>query len=164
MKRKFVVVLLLCILLFTRRQSADSSMYEKTPLPSAAIEVNQTGASYEQNDLVYRNYGKGIKLSMNSVLRLHQPYLEGEEDAVIYAVNLENYERLRLCDYHSKQVIIYTPASDGIYIIIAETGSGEIIDLTSEAVVETGFTTETSGGFLLLNEGVNFSVSEGEIK
>jgi hypothetical protein len=32
------------------------------------------------------------------------------------------------------------------------------------AVVETGFTTETSGGFLLLNEGVNFSVSEGEIK
>lgn len=151
MKWKFIIALLLCILLSTSRQSTVSPMDAKASLPDTAIAVNRTGASYKQNDLVYRDYGKGIRLSVNSVLRLHPPYLEGKGDAVIYAVNLENYEWLKLCDYHPKQVIIYTPATDGVYIIIAKTGSGEIIDLTSEAVVETGFTTENSGGFLLLN-------------
>ncbi len=152
MKRKMIAILLLCILLSAGRQSTDGPIYPETSTDVTAVAVvSRTGEPWNQNDLVYRSYSKGIKLSANSVLRISPPYLEGVEGAVIYAVNLEKGEWIEIGNYHPKQVIIYTPDSEGVYMIIAETDSGEGIDLTSKAVVETVVSQGNGGGFILLD-------------
>lgn len=112
--------------------------------------TNKDGHSYKQDDLVYRDYDTGIKLSSNSKLIISQIDLNLEnETAIIYAINLENSEAIKLYDYHPNQVISYVPDSDGIYIIVAELSDGEIIDLTPKAI-ETTNLEEDSGGYILL--------------
>lgn len=101
------------------------------------------------NDLVYRDYGTGIKLSGNSKLVISQLDLGlKDETAIIYAINLENGEAIKLYDYKAKHDIYYTPASDGIYSIVAKLSNGEIIDLTPKAMVE-GINSDESGSGLI---------------
>lgn len=107
--------------------------------------------SYSQNDLVYHDYGTGIELSANSTLMIRQLNLDlDNENAVICAVDLKNNETIQLYDYEPNQDISFTPASDGVYKIIAETSNGEIIDLMSKAVIETTYMNDTANGFIPL--------------
>lgn len=107
--------------------------------------------SDHQNDLVYRDYGTGLKLSDNSKLTITQPNLNlKDETATIYAINLVDGEMITLCDYHPNQVISFTPESDGVYQIIAEISNGEIMDLTPNASVVTTYSVDEADGFILL--------------
>lgn len=107
--------------------------------------------SYSQNDLVYHDYGTGIELSANSTLMIRQLNLDlDNENAVICAVDLKNNETIQLYDYEPNQDISFTPASDGVFKIIAETSNGEIIDLMSKAVIETTYMNDTANGFIPL--------------
>ncbi|HHV08930.1 MAG TPA: hypothetical protein GXX75_01450 [Clostridiales bacterium] len=104
-----------------------------------------------QNDLVYRDYGTGIRLSSNSKLTISQLDLGLEDEtAIICAVNLENNEVIKLSDYEPYQDISFTPVSDGVYQLIAEISTGERRDLTPGAMVETTATEADNNGFILL--------------
>ncbi|MDF2609986.1 MAG: hypothetical protein K0R92_1460 [Lachnospiraceae bacterium] len=112
-----------------------------------ATVTNKDDSSYRQNDLVYRDYGTGIKLTTNSDLIISQLDLSLKDDtAIIYVVNLVNNEIIKLCDYHPNQVISYTPDDDGIFIIVAKISNGEAIDLTDKAIVETSYSDVNSNG------------------
>lgn len=98
-----------------------------------------------QHDLLYWDYGTGIKLSSNSTLKITQLNLNlKDETATIYAMNLKDYEVIKLYDYQPYQDISYTPVSTGIYKIIARLSTGDIIDLTSDAFVETSLIEENN--------------------
>jgi len=149
-KKLFIVILF--SLLLVGCQSKEINTETDLTANDITTVTNFDDYSDSQNDLVYHDYGTGIKLSSNSELTIIQPDLNlKDETVIIYAINLENNEAIMLYDYHPNQVISYTPESDGVYIIIAEISNGEIIDLTSKARVETTFTKENSGGYILLH-------------
>jgi hypothetical protein len=106
-----------------------------------------------QNDLVYRDYGTGVHLTSHSSLTINQLDLElqNDETAIICAVNLENYEVIKISDYKPNQYIVFKPITDGVYQLIAVISSGELRDLTPNAFAATALTQEdTTAGFILL--------------
>jgi len=113
--------------------------------------TNNDDYSIIQNDLVYRDYGTGIKLSRNSKLIISQLDLGlKDENATIYAINLENGELIELCDYQPNHDINFIPDLDGVYKIVAEVSDGQIIDLTPKAMVEGVNSEENTGGLIPL--------------
>jgi hypothetical protein len=130
--------------------STDNTMSNSTN-NSIGI-ISRIDYSDIQNDLVYHDYGSGIKITNNSKVIIKQLNLDlNDETAVIYVINLETNYALKLYDYKPNQNILYTPYSDGVYKIIAETSNGKIIDLTPMAGVETALTENNTGGFILLH-------------
>ncbi len=149
MKKLFIVIVFILLLVGCQRKEVDT----KLDLISNDITsvTNNDDSSDNQNDLVYRDYGTGIKLSSSSKLIISQLDLSlKDETAIIYAINLENSEVIKLFDYHPNQDISYTPGSDGVYNIIAELSNGETIDLTPKAMVETTYTEEKDSGLIPL--------------
>lgn len=144
MKKLLIVILLITVLVdyqfssnITKADTSDNSSV-------AAIDESQ-------NNLVYRDYGTGIKLSSNSKLIIKQLNLKlNEESAIIYAINLANYNSYKLYEYQPNKDISYTPESDGIYNIIAKISNGDIIDITPKAIIENSFSDDNNNGFTLL--------------
>ena len=136
MKKLFIVIVFTLLLVGCRRKEGNT----ETDLISYDINTvtNNYDYSNTQNDLVYHDYGTGIKLSSNSKLIISQLDLSlKDETAIIYAINLENSEVIKLYDYQPNQNISYTPDSEGVYNIVAELSNGETIDLTPKALVES---------------------------
>jgi hypothetical protein len=149
MKKLFIVIIFTLLLVGCQRKEVDT----KSDLISNDLTsvTNNDDYSDSQNDLVYRDYGTGIKLSSNSKLIISQLDLSlKDETAIIYAINLENREVIKLYDYQPNQDISYTPDSDGVYNIVAELSNGETIDLTQKAMVETTYTEENGSGLIPL--------------
>lgn len=108
-------------------------------------------SSEHQNDLVYRDYGTGVRLSDASMLTIPQLDLNlGDATADIYAIDLEHNEVTKVCSYEPLRDIYYSPEAEGVYIILAKISNGETVDLTPEAMIETSYTGECADGFILL--------------
>lgn len=149
---KKLLVVFVFALLFVGCQSKDSKTGTNLVREDIIAISDNEDASNSLNDLVYHDYGSGIKLSSNSTLKITQIDLGiKDETAIIYAINLENGEIIKICDYQPDQDISFNPSSDGVYKIAAELSNGESIDLTAKAMVETSNTTENSNGFIPLN-------------
>ena len=73
-----------------------------------------------------------------------------EETAEIYVIELTGKKAVKLCDYPLMQDISYTPEVEGVYQIIAVTGTGVHVDLTPKAGIKTTYTGKNSGGFIPL--------------
>lgn len=148
---------MLLTILLVGCQSKESNMKTDT-FTNNTSDINNTGGiidkddySYSLNDLVFRDYGTGVKLYNNSKLIITQLDLNlNDETAIIYVVNLENSEVFKLYDYKPNQNITYTPNSEGVFNIIAEISNGEMIDLTSKALIEVSSTEDNANGFILL--------------
>ncbi len=150
MKKQFVVII--CILLLVGCQGKQLTMDQNSTSPSTTTVAVTNDYSDSQNDLVYHDYKTGIQLSSNSTLTISQLDLDlKEETATIYAINLENNAVIKLYDYQSNQDILFTPALDGVYIIVADLSNGETIDLTPNALVDTSYSVETTNGLLPLD-------------
>lgn len=150
MKKLFIVIVF--TLLLVGCQSKESNTETDLIANDITTVTNNDDYSDSQNDLVYHDYGTGISLSSNSKLIISQLDLSlKDETAIIYAINLENSDVIKLYDYQSYQDISYTPDSDGVYKIVAELSNGETIDLTPKAMVETTYTEENSNGFIPLH-------------
>ncbi|NLC20167.1 MAG: hypothetical protein GX757_13315 [Clostridiales bacterium] len=165
-KKLCIVILFTLLLLGCQRKEADvksdlisndtTSVTKNEDYPTPVTNnseyissVNNNDYSDILNDLLYRDYGTGIKLSGNSKLVISQLDLGlKDETAIIYAINLENGEAIKLYDYKAKHDIYFTPASDGVYMIVAKLSNGEIIDLTPKAMVE-GINSVESGSELI---------------
>lgn len=149
--KKFYIVILF-ILLITGCQTKEPTTKKDLTSKITTSVANTNDYSDSQNDLVYHDYGTGIKLSSNLDLTISQLDLDlKEETATIYAINLENNVIIKLYDYQPNQNILFTPDSDGIYLIIAELSTGETIDLTPSAIIETSYEIETTNGIIPLN-------------
>ncbi len=149
MKKCLIVLVFTLFLLGCRSKEVDTA----TDLISYNITSvsNMDDYSDSLNDLLYRDYDTGIKLSYNSKLIIPMLALGlKDETAIIYAWNLKNSEVIKLGDYEPDRDITFTPDSEGVYCILAELSNGEIIDLTPQAMIQTTYTTENSGGFILL--------------
>jgi hypothetical protein len=153
--KKLVVIILFVFLLAGCSSAKNVTKTEVSSNDKISVSNDRSSKdgnySENQNDLVYRDYGTGIELEDNSTLTINSLDLNlaDNETAIIYAINLEKMEMVKLYDYCPGQAISYTPASSGVYMIIAETNNGEIIDLTSKAMIETNCTENSSGGFKL---------------
>lgn len=155
---KKVVIVILFTLLFAGCQRKENNV---TPPISDKVQVdenrndenqdNENKNDENQNDLVYRDYGTGVKLSHNSKLIISRLDLSlNGETASIKVINLESNEVVKLFDYEPNQNISYNPDNKGVYKIIAELNSGELIDLTPQATVDTSFSVENSNGIIQL--------------
>jgi hypothetical protein len=160
---KKVVIVVLFTILFAGCQRKENNI---APLTSDKVQedenhtdenhtdenhtdVNQDNEN--QNDLVYRDYGTGVKLSHNSKLIISRLDLSlNGETATIKVINLESNEVVKLFDYEPNQNISYNPDNKGVYKIIAELNSGELIDLTPQATVDTSFSVENSNEIIQL--------------
>jgi hypothetical protein len=132
-------------------KNIESNIKIEMPTISISTVLDKDDYSDSQNDLVYYDYGTGIKLSNNSSLIITQLDLNlNGETATIYVINLENSEVFKVCVYQPMQAVSYTPASEGVYKIIAEISNGEIIDLTPKVMVQTSSIEKNVGGFILL--------------
>ena len=125
----------------------------KTELPTDAISPVFATEDYsdKQHDLVYHDYGTGVKLSKGSSLTIPKLDLNlDEETAIIYVMNLIDPEIIKLCDYQPMQNISYTPVSEGVYKIIADISNGDIVDLTPKAMIAASFYEIINDGIILL--------------
>jgi hypothetical protein len=139
--KKLIIAILLITILTGYQYTTKAVTPDKNP--RATIEGNQ-------NDLVYHDYGTGIKLYTNSKLIIKQLNLNLEdESASIYIINLENNEAFKLYDYQPNNDVSYIPECDGVYNIVAKISSGYIIDLTPKAIVENSFYDDKTNGFIL---------------
>ena len=137
--KKLTSVIILTLLLVGCQRIENNTKTVTSDNDTNAITINTKNPDI-QNDLVYYDYGTGIKLSNNSKLIIKQLDLNlKDETAIISAVNLENMEAIKLYDYQPNQDISYTPDSNGVYKIIAEISNGERIDLTPRAMIETTY-------------------------
>lgn len=138
MKKLFIVIVFTLLLVGCQTKEGNP---EKDLFSNDIISVtNNDYDSDNQIDLVYHDYGTGIKLTSNSKLIISDLNLSlKDETAIIYIINLENSEVIKLFDYQPNQDISYTPDSDGVYNIVAEISNGETIDLTPEAMIETTY-------------------------
>lgn len=149
--KKLFIVIVFTLLLVASQRIEDNTEPESISNDITFVTSNDD-YSDSQNDLVYHDYGTGIKLSSNSKLIISQLNLNlMDETAIILAINLENSKAIKIYDYQPDQDIFYTPASDGVYNIVAELSNGETIDLTPKAMVETTYTEENSNGLILLH-------------
>lgn len=165
---KKVVIVILFTLLFAGCQRKENNV---TPPISDKVQVdeNRNDESLDnenqndenrndenqdnenQNDLVYRDYSTGVKLSDNSKLIISRLDLSlNGETATIKVINLESDEVVKLYDYEPNQNISFNPDKKGVYKIIAQLNSGELIDLTPQATVDTSFSVENSNGLIQL--------------
>ncbi len=134
-----------------QEEDADSKKEINASRTSDGVPGYDTMSSDNQNDLVYREYGNGLKLSNTSTLTIPQLDLSLDDDtADIYAIDLEHNEVTKVCSYQPMSDVSYSPKSEGVYIIIAKISNGEIVDLTPKAMIETSYTGECTDGFLLL--------------
>jgi len=154
---KKLVIGFVLILLLIGYQSEDINSDSVVVANDIITVTNRADDSYSQNDLVYHDYGRGIKVSSNSRLMISKVELSIIDDsAFIYAINLENNETTQLYEYQFKQGVVFpqdisfTPNLDGIYRIVAVLSNGEIMDLTPKAIVETIYTEDDNGGFIPL--------------
>jgi hypothetical protein len=149
--KKLYYLILLSTFLFVGCQHSETNTKPGPADDITGVVLNRK-APIDQDDLVYRDYGFALKLSENATLSIARLDLNLKEEntAIIYVINLESKEIIKLCDYQPGQDITYTTSSDGIYQMIAMISTGEIIDLTPDVLVETSITGETSGGFLPL--------------
>lgn len=149
-KKLFVIIIF--ALLSTGCQSEESKTETDLFSNDIVTVANNDDYSDNQDDLVYHDYGTGIELSSNSKIIISSIDLCLEDEtAIICAINLEDNEVIKLYDYQPNQEVTFTPDSDGAYKIVAELSSGEKIDLTPKAMVETTFTEENSSGFIPLH-------------
>ena len=149
--KKLYYLILLSTFLFVGCQRSETNT-KPGPADNITGVVLDREDPIDQDDLVYRDYGSALELSENTTLSIAclDLNLKEESTAIIYAINLESKEIIKLYDYQPGQDITYTTSSDGIYQMIAMISTGEIIDLTPDVLVETSITGETSGGFLPL--------------
>jgi uncharacterized lipoprotein YajG len=150
---KKVVIVIIFTLLLAGCQRKENNV---TPPISDKVQVDENRNdenqdNVNQNDLVYRDYGTGVKLSDNSKLIISRLDLSlNGEAATIKVINLESDEVVKLFDYEPNQNISYNPDKKGVYKIIAQLNSGELIDLTTQATVDTSFSVENSNGIIQL--------------
>jgi len=158
MKKLFIVIGFAILLMGCQKKPVDKNTVLNSNDALTAINndtltvTNNNDISYNQNDLVYRDYGIAVKLTGNSKVKISQINLDlKDETAVIYVVDLENDEVIKSYDYHPNQEIAFTPDTDGVYMVVAELSNGEIIDLTEKAVIEVADTTsKNDNGIILL--------------
>lgn len=107
--------------------------------------------SDNKNDLIFHDYGTGIKMTNNSRLEISRlDLMLRDETAKIFAIDLKSLKTYKLCDYESGRDIIFTPDSEGVYQIIVVISNGETIDITPKGVIETTIEGEKPDGFILL--------------
>lgn len=153
MKKLFLIILSALLIVSCRTKEIET----KAVIPTGDNDAVTVAAitedhSYSQNDLVYRDYGTGIKLTMNSTIILSKLDLKlKSETADIYVIHLETNKALKLCSYEPLQNVSYSPLSDGIYQLIAAISNGEFIDLTPQATIQVSSTEEDGSGFILLH-------------
>ncbi len=138
LRKKFIVFLFsLFLIVFL----SDEGITETDMISNNITNViNIDEHSDKQHDLIYRNYGLSAKLSSNSDLKISQLDLRlNGENAIICVINLKNNEVVKLIDYQPNQYISYTPASDGVFKIVAYISNGEIIDLTPLTQIKTEY-------------------------
>lgn len=152
MKKLFVIIVL--AILLTGCQSKEYATDKDSVNHNDTTVSDIKDFSNFKNDLVYHDYGTGIKLSTDSKVTITNLMLSLKgESAVICAINLESNKVIKLADFQPKQDIEFTPNSEGVYIIVALTSGGKTIDLTPKAVIETNGvkgTEEEQDDFLLL--------------
>lgn len=103
------------------------------------------------NDLLYRDYGTGIRLTGNSKLVISRFDLDlKEEEAVVYIINLEKDEVVKQFNFEFNRDISYSVDSDGVFAVFAKLRNGDIVDLTPKAAVEITYKLDDSGGFIPL--------------
>lgn len=153
MKKLFVIIVFFFLLVACQRNEI---------MPDTIIITNDINTVVQHDDytdslddLVYYDYGTGIKLSSNSTLTASLYDIDFDDELVIiYAIDLENKETIKLYESQANQLdhdITFTPSSDGVFVIIAAISNGEVIDLTPKAIVETTYTKENSNGLIPLN-------------
>lgn len=149
--KKIIIVIVFTLLLVGCQKKEGNT---ETDLFSNDITsvTNNDDYSYNQIDLVYHDYGTGIKLSNNSKLIISHLNLSlKDETAIIYVINLKNSEVFKLYGYQHDQDISFTADSDGVYNIIAKISNGETIDLTPKAMIETTYSEENGNRFIPLH-------------
>lgn len=146
---KDIFFVLLFALVLTGCQAKDINVTQDsivTPVVNMQDNLNEI-----QDDLVYHDYGTGIYLTTNSSVTFTQPELGlYGESVAIYVIKLETNDVIKLADYQPNSSDIFTPESNGYYKIIAITSKKDIIDLTSDAMIETTFSTEDGNGYIPL--------------
>jgi hypothetical protein len=147
---KLFIILILTLALTGYKNIVGNTIIEM-PVNNVMAVLDNDDYWGSQNDLVYHDYGTGIKLTKDSFLIIPELNLNlNDETAIIYAINLINNKAFKLCDYQPMQEIIYFPDSNGVYKIIALISNGEIIDLTPKATIQSSFLAENTNGFILL--------------
>ena len=151
--RKFIIIIVSAFLL-TGCQGKESNLEPENAKDAAISVASKIDFTIQQNDLVFHDYGTGVKLSSDSSLSI--PGLEFDlqgATATICAIELRQHKVIPLCDYLPKQDITFNPKAEGVYTIIAVTSDGRTIDLTPKAVIginATNGTEEEKSDFLLL--------------
>jgi hypothetical protein len=153
MKKRFSIVFLaLLIISFQYTEHiASNDMEIEASITGVSAPKYDTISSEHQNDLVYRDYGTGIRLSNNTVLTIPQLDLNlGDDTADIYAIDLEHKKVTKVCSYQPLRDVSYSPEEEGIYIIVAKISNGDTVDITPEAMIESSYSGECADGFILL--------------
>lgn len=102
--KKLTSVIILTLLLVGCQRIENNTKTVTSDNDTNAITINTKNPDI-QNDLVYYDYGTGIKLSNNSKLIIKQLDLNlKDETAIISAVNLENMEAIKLYDYQPNRL------------------------------------------------------------
>ncbi|MGB4660490.1 MAG: hypothetical protein WBI07_15045 [Mobilitalea sp.] len=154
---KKLIIVIVFMLLIAGYQSEKINQESAVIVDDVITVINRENATYSQNDLVYHDYGTGIKLSSNSKLIISKDELcKTEELIIIYAINLINNDVIKLYENQSNQDIAFSqdislmPNTDGVFIIVAVLSDGEMIDLTPKAMVETVYVEDNNNGFIPL--------------
>ena len=150
-KRLLLFLFLIFVLFLVSCQHEDDTLDKVINSQDTLSVKNSEDYSDFQNDLVYRDYGTGIRLTSNSSVTISQLDLElKDETAIICAINLENNEVIKISDYQPNQFISFSPVIDGIYKLIAIISNGEQRDLTPIALVETTTSIDDNPSGLIL--------------
>lgn len=153
MKKLFVIIVFSLLLVGCQRNEIKPDTILITNDIDTVIHHDDYTDSLD--DLVYYDYGTGIKLSSNSTLIVCLDDMDlHDELVIIYAIDLENKESIKLYEYQANELghdITFTPSSDGVFVIIAAINNEETIDLTPKAIVKTSFSIEKGNGFIPLN-------------
>ncbi len=150
--KNIVIILLLSLFLLTgcatSRQEASEGFSSDHMVKTDA----NSDYSEKQNDLVYHDYGTGVKLSAGDELTIPNLDLGLEDTSVkIYILRYGSEQIIKSYEYQEKQLFSYQADIDGVYQIFAITDDGGRIDLTPKASIGTSASTDKNGGILPLN-------------
>ncbi|MDF2800644.1 MAG: hypothetical protein K0S61_547 [Anaerocolumna sp.] len=144
MKKLIFVILITTISLNLQHSNTKA----KIPISESITTIN---VDETKNDLVYRRYDTGIRLTNNSkIIVQHLNSNLKDETAIIYVMDLENNEIFKLCDYLPNQNISYTPFITSVYSLLAVISNGDYRDITHLAIIESSISDETSYSLILL--------------
>lgn len=117
-------------------------------------EINNINEN-NQNDLVYRDYDKGIELEKGTRITITSPELDitDDENAGIWLINLKTDETSKITDYAKNISALYQIKETGAYLVYAlieKNGSCQYVDLTEQCIKSVEYDLPNNYGIILL--------------